>query len=85
MKIKEEKEIIPQEFTEPIPQEKAPSVVVKPEVKFEKVMWKGVVPVYKCKSCGHCENKKDDIILHVVRHALEKDQAKLFEKLMKEY
>lgn len=68
------------------PQKEAQSVAAKPEVKpYEKVMWKGIIPVYKCKTCGHCENVKDDIILHVVTHALEKDRAKLFEKLMKEY
>lgn len=68
------------------PQEKAQGAAERPEVKpYEKVMWKGVIPVYKCKTCGHCENVKDDIILHIVNHAPEKDRGKLFEKLMKEY
>lgn len=67
-------------------QEKAQGAVDKPEVKqFEKVLWKGIVPVYRCMTCGHCENKKDDIILHAVSHAPEKERSKLFEKLVKEY
>jgi hypothetical protein len=69
------------------PPEKAHGAAITPEVKryFEKVLWRGIVPVYKCLTCGHCENLKDDIILHVVTHEPEKERAKLFEKLIKEY
>ena len=67
-------------------EQKAIVADVKSEVKlFVKIMWKGIVPVYKCVSCGHCENKKDDIILHVLIHVDESKRNKLFEKLAKEY
>lgn len=62
---------------EPIKVEVAP-----PTKPYERVMWKNVVPVFKCSSCGHCENIEDDVIMHVLTHAPEAGRDKLLDKLM---
>ena len=71
--------------------EKAIVADVKPEVRrefWEVTKWKGVMDVLKCKNCGHSESgedKKDQMILHVVTHFPKSEQEKLFNKLVKEY
>jgi len=72
--------------------EKAEKVVdVKPEARrefWEVTKWKGKIDVYKCKNCGHSESgedKKDQMILHVITHFPKSEQDKLFNKLVKEY
>ena len=58
----------------------APTVVA--DKGYARVMWKNVVPVFKCSSCGHCENIEDDIIMHVLTHAPEGERDKLLERLI---
>ena len=71
--------------------EKAIVIDVKPEARrefWEVTKWKGVVDVLKCRNCGHCESgedKKDQMILHVITHFPKSEQDKLFNKLVKEY
>ena len=64
--------------------QKAIVVDKQPEVYFEPVKWKEVIPTYRCKVCGYCEPSRDEMILHVLTHVQEKDRDKLFEKLVKE-
>jgi len=72
-------------------EQKAIVADVKPEVRREywvTTKWKGVMDVLKCKNCGHCESgddKKDQMILHVITHFPKSEQEKLFNKLVKEY
>jgi hypothetical protein len=47
--------------------------------------WKGVKDVLKCKNCGHFEDDKDQMILHVITHFPKSEQEKMFNKLVKEY
>jgi hypothetical protein len=71
--------------------EKAIVADVKPEARrefWEVTKWKGVMDVLKCKNCGHSESgedKKDQMILHVITHFPKSEQNKMFEKLVKEY
>jgi hypothetical protein len=71
--------------------EKAIVADVKPEVRreyWEVTKWKGVMDVLKCRNCGHSESgedKKDQMILHVITHFPKSEQEKLFNKLVKEY
>jgi hypothetical protein len=71
--------------------EKAIVADVKPEARrefWEVTKWKGVMDVYKCKNCGHSESgedKKDQMILHVITHFPKSEQDNLFNKLVKEY
>jgi len=58
-------------------QDKAPA----PKVYFEKSMWKGIIPTYKCSSCEHWDDL-DGIILHVVVHVPEDERDALLEKLL---
>jgi len=71
--------------------EKAIVADVKPEARrefWEVTKWKGVMDVLKCRNCGHSESgedKKDQMILHVITHFPKSEQDKLFNKLVKEY
>ena len=47
-------------------------------------MWSGVIPTFKCETCGHCDPDKDEMILHVITHVPERDRDELLEKLTKE-
>jgi hypothetical protein len=98
MKNKEEKPII-QEPTQDISlygeqpvietvTEKAIVEDVKPEARrefWQVTSWKGVKNVLKCKNCGHCEDDKDQMILHVITHFPKSEQEEMFNKLVKEY
>ena len=64
--------------------EKAIVADTQPEVYFEPVKWKGIVPTFRCKTCGDCNPNKDDMILHVLNHVPENKRDPLFEKLVKE-
>jgi len=64
--------------------EKAIVADMQPEVYFEPVKWKDVVPTFRCKACGDCNPSKDDMILHVLTHVSENKRDELFEKLVKE-
>jgi len=88
-----------QEQVEPIIQDEIDPVIetveqkaivpdVKAEVRrefWEVVTWKGVKDVLRCKNCGHNEDDKDRMILHVITHFPASEQNKLFDKLVKEY
>lgn len=75
-------------FRQPIV-EKAPESVPVPKPAEEKIYytkenWKKDIDVYRCAVCGHCENKKDNIILHVLIHVPECDKNKVLDYLTKE-
>ena len=38
------------------------------QLYFETVMWKDVLPVYKCSHCGVFYNEREDIVSHVLSH-----------------
>jgi hypothetical protein len=44
------------------------------------VMWAGVREVFKCQTCLHCADTKDEMITH----APEGEKSALLEKLLKE-
>ncbi len=54
------------------------------KVYYTKEYWKKDIYVYRCAVCGHCENKKDNIILHVLTHVPECDKNKVLDILAKE-
>lgn len=52
-------------------------------VYFSEASWKGVITVWQCATCQHCENEKDDMIIHVLKHVPEKERDALLDKLTK--
>jgi hypothetical protein len=48
------------------------------------LMWKGVIPVYKCIECGWVSEIEDNMILHCVAHLPEAEQETALELLVKE-
>lgn len=66
---------------EPVIEEEQP---VKEKPLYEPVMWKGVKEVFKCSNCGHCEDRKDDIIVHVIKHVPDGKKAAVLDSLVKE-
>lgn len=75
------------EPVEPTPTENAvpaPQVADGDKLTFEKRQWAGAKDVYHCNFCGEDRDKKDEIILHILDHAPEKDRSALLDKLTKE-
>jgi hypothetical protein len=60
------------------------TLVVKEKPLFNPILWSGILPTFKCETCGHCDPSKDEMILHVITHVPERDRNDLLEKLMKE-
>jgi hypothetical protein len=69
-------------------EEKAPESVqgIKPaeEKYYESIIWKDVIPTFKCLFCGSCEPIEDNIKLHVLKHFPENKREDLLNKLTKE-
>jgi hypothetical protein len=73
--------------------EAKPKTKAKPKAKPKKLevvkiwyqerLWRGVKTVFQCVECLHCENDRDDIILHVLNHVPEKDRNSVFDRLMR--
>jgi hypothetical protein len=59
-----------------------PAKVARPD--FTEHLWKGKVRVWRCVRCGHNENTRDDIVLHVVAHYPVAERTSALERLMKE-
>lgn len=56
----------------------------KAEPLYERIMWKGVKEIFKCSDCGHCEDYRDDIIPHVIKHVPNDQKADVLDRLVKE-
>jgi hypothetical protein len=46
--------------------------------------WKGVIKVYRCFQCNHCDEDEGDIQLHVITHYPESDKENILNKMLKE-
>lgn len=53
------------------------------QLPYEERMWKGIKKVFMCKECEHFEDSKDEIILHVLKHAPMDEREQLFNELMR--
>jgi hypothetical protein len=51
------------------------------QVYFETVMWKDMLPVYKCSHCGSFYNLREDIVSHVLLHYPPEDREGIARKL----
>jgi Zn ribbon nucleic-acid-binding protein len=67
-------------------QEKAQGVPDKQaEVYFEQTKWHGVIPTFRCVACGHCDESRDSMVLHVVeKHVTGKNKERVLNQLIKE-
>ena len=51
---------------------------------FLPTLWNGILPTFRCESCGYCDESKDEMILHVLTHVPERDRNALLDRLTKE-
>ena len=51
---------------------------------FHQTSWKGVITVYMCNTCNHCENERDTMVMHVLTHLPEGKREKALDQLLKE-
>ena len=49
---------------------------------WEKRMWAGVIPTWRCLACGQDLNSIDDAALHIAGHFKQSDQAKALDQIM---
>ena len=62
-------------------------VIVEPEPVaklYYPTKWKNVIDTFQCAACGHCDESRDNMILHVLTHVPASERAQLLEKLLKE-
>jgi hypothetical protein len=59
-------------------------VIQESKQYYHPAKWKGIVDTYQCDFCGHCDQIKDNMILHVLKHVQESEREELFNKLIKE-
>ena len=55
-----------------------------PQKYWEKRMWAGVVPIWRCLLCGEDLNCKDDAAVHIAGHFNLNEQGTILDQLVKE-
>jgi len=58
--------------------------VAQPKPFYTLAMWAGVLPIYKCSSCGLDANNEDDMILHILKHYPELQRYEILNNALKE-